>query len=240
MDDKRGVMNTRNQLILTYTAIPMMIIILIGAFIMPGWVPPPSPSLSPDEFAEIFNPSNYSMRIGILLMCLFSPLLIVYSSVITTQLKRIEGEHHVMANAQLASCAAGLCLFLVPGFIWLAISYREGISKDLIMVLNDLAWFMWFAGIAPTVLQWLCIGIPIISDRSSDPVYPRWLGFLCVWLAVGAVTTQFIPFVKSGPFSYNGIFGFVVPAVVFTTWVVAMFWCTLSAIKKQAAGSQDR
>lgn len=37
-----------------------------------------------------------------------------------------------------------------------------------------------------------------------------------------------------GPFGYNGLFGFVFPATVFTIWVGATYYCTLKAIKKQA------
>lgn len=227
-------MNTRNQLIITHSAMLMMLGVMLGAFVMPGWIPPPSPSLTPAEVATIFTPDNVMMRAGILIMCLISPLLIAYSSVITTQLRRIEGKNHVMANAQLASQAAGLCLFLLPGFIWLAISYRPHTNPELIVVLNDLSWFMWFAGIGPTVVQWLCIGIPILGDKSADPVYPRWLGFLNLWLAVGAGATQLIPFVYGGPFGYNGLFGFVFPATVFSIWTFATYFCTLKAIRKQA------
>lgn len=227
-------MNTRNQMILLHSAIPMMFFVLVGAFVMPGWIPPPSPSLTPAEFAAIFTPDNIMMRAGVLLMLIFCSLVVAYSSVIATQMRRIEGKHHAMASAQLACCSAGLCLFLLPGFIWLAISYRANVSPELIMVLNDLAWFMWFAGIGPTLVQWCCIGFPIITDKSENPIYPRWLGFLCFWLALGACATQLIPFVYGGPFGYNGLFGFAFPAIMFSIWVVVTYWCTLQAIRKQA------
>lgn len=227
-------MNTRNQLIVTHSAIPMALIVFFGSFVLTGWLPPPSPSLTPEEVAKIFTPDNVMMRIGILLMCLFCPLVVAFSTVIATQLRRIEGKHHVLANLQLVSQAAGLCLFLVPGFLWLAISYRPNLNPELIMVLNDLAWFMFLAGAGPTILQWFCIGLAILGDKSSDPVYPRWLGYLHCWLAVGAFSGQVIPFVKTGPFAYNGLFGFWLVATVFFVWVSCAYWCTLQAVKKQA------
>jgi len=227
-------MNTKNQLILTHSAIVMALMIFLGSFVLTGWLPPPSPSLSSAEFVAIFSPDNYMMRIGVLIMCLFSPLYVAFAAVVATQLKRIEGPHHVMANLQYVISGAGLCLFLVPGFIWLAISYRAGINPDIIMVLNDLAWFMFLAGSAPTILQWSCIGFAILSDRSAKPIYPRWLGYLNFWLAVGALTGQLIPFVKSGPFAYNGLFGFWVVAAVFFIWVSCTYWYTLQAVKEQS------
>jgi hypothetical protein len=229
-------MNTRNQLILTHSAIPMVLIIYIGSFMMPGWLPPPSPSLSPEEFAQMFTPDNYVLRIGVLLMCLFCPLVVAFAAVIATQLKRIEGTHQVMANLQYVSQAAGLCLFLVPGFIWLAISYRAGTNPEIIVVLNDLAWFMFLAGSGPTILQWLCVGLAVIGDKSADPIYPRWFAFLNFWLALGATAGMAIPFVKTGPFAYSGLFGFWAVASVFCIWVSSAYWCTLKAVKKQAAG----
>jgi hypothetical protein len=228
-------MNTKNQLILTHSAVPMALIVFFGSFVLTGWLPPPGPSLPAEEFAAIFTPNNYLLRIGVLLMCLFSPLVVAFSAVIATQLKRVEGEHHVMANLQYVSAAAGLCLFLVPGFLWLAISYRAGISPELIMVLNDLAWFMFLAGSGPTILQWCCIGFVIIGDKSERPIYPRSIAYLNFWLAIGAVMGQLIPFVKHGPFAYNGLFGFWLIATVFFIWVSSMYGYTLRAVKRQAA-----
>jgi hypothetical protein len=227
-------MNTRNQLILTHSAIVMALGVFFGSFILTGWLPPPSPTLTNEALAAMFTPDNYVMRIGVLLMCFVSPLVVGFAAVIATQLKRIEGEHHVMANLQYVSAAAGLCLFLIPGFIWLAISYRSGTSPELIRVLNDLAWFMFLAGASPTILQWLCIGIAIIGDPSPNPIYPRWLAYLNFWLAFGAVSGQAIPFVKSGPFAYNGFFGFWMVAFVFFFWVSTTYWCTLQAVRGQA------
>ncbi len=225
--------NTKNQLIVTHSAIPMALIIGIGSFVMTGWLPPPSPSLSPEEVAKIFTPDNYVLRLGVLLMCIFCSLVVAFSGVIATQLKRIEGPHHVMANLQYVCQAAGLCLFLVPGFIWLAISYRAGTNPELIMVLNDLAWFMFLAGSGPTIVQWLGIGCAVIGDKSAEPIYPRWFAFLNFWLALGATAGLVIPFVKTGPFAYNGLFGFWVVATVFFIWVSCAYWCTLQAVKKQ-------
>ena len=227
-------MNTRNQLILTHSAIVMALMIFVGSFVLTGWLPPPSPGLTPDELTKIFSPDNVLMRIGVLSMCFFAPLFVAFAAVIATQLKRIEGPHHVMANLQFVSAAAGLCLFLVPGFIWLAISYRAGINPELIMVLNDLAWFMFLAGASPTILQWTCIGLAVIGDKSAHPIYPRWFAYLNFWLALGAVAGQVIPFVKSGPFAYNGLFGFWMVAAVFFIWVSCTYWYTLKAIRKQA------
>ena len=227
-------MNTKHQLVLTHSAIAMALMIFIGSFVMTGWLPPPAPTLSLEEIAAIFTPDNYAMRIGVLVMIFFSPLYVAFAAVIATQLKRIEGPHHVLANLQYVISAAGLCLFLVPGFIWLAISYREGIAPQLIMVMNDLAWFMFLAGSAPTVLQWGSTGLAILADKTASPVYPRWLGYLNFWLAAGAGTGQVIPFVMSGPFAYNGLFGFWVVAAVFFIWVSTMYIYTLKAVKAQA------
>ena len=228
-------MNTQNQLIATHSAIPMALMIFFGSFILTGWLPPPSPSLSPEEFAAIFNPDNVMMRIGALILCLFSPLVVTFAAAIATQMKRIEGKFHVMANLQYLVQASGLFLFILPGFIWLAISYRPDTDPELIMVLNDLAWFSFLCGASPTIVQWLAIGIGILGDKSAAPIYPRWIGFLNLWVALGAVCGQLIPFVYQGPFSYNGFFGFWVIATVFFTWVGCMYWATLKAVKKQAA-----
>ena len=45
-------------------------------------------------------------------------------------------------------------------------------------------------------------------------------------------TSSVIPFFKIGPFAWNGLVGFWIPATVFGLWMLVMWWVTLKAIDK--------
>jgi hypothetical protein len=85
------------------------------------------------------------------------------------------------------------------------------------------------AGTGPIIIQWCCIGLAILGDKSST-IYPRWVGFLSFWLADGDIPAQMISFVNFGPFAYRGLFGFRFPTMMFVLWVATTYWYRLVVI----------
>ena len=226
-------MNTRNQLICAHTTPVIMVTTLIGLFLLPGWLPPPSPALPPDAVVAMFT-GNTRMRIGLELLMLSSPLFVGISVVIAAQLRRIEGPNHVMADLQLMASVLGVIAVELPAFCWLAISYRPGTPADVIMVFNDLSWFMIIGGVGTVIVQNLAVGICILNDGSGNHIYPRWLGFWSIWLALADLPGALIPFFQTGPFTWTGLLGFWLVVTAFFTWLVLFYVFTVIAINKQA------
>jgi len=81
-------------------------------------------------------------------------------------------------------------------------------------LLNDAAWLSFIGAFAPAMMQSLVIGIAVIGDHSERPVFPRWVAYFNFWAAL-----LFIPAGSCssprGPFAWNGIFPFWIPAAVF-------------------------
>lgn len=226
-------MNARNQLLCAHSALLFMICTGLGVFIMPGWLPPPSPGLDAAGVSQIFVPTNLAMRIGVAMVALTCPLSMGLPAAITTQLRRIEGEHHVLADLQLACAVVGVIGIEIPSFLWLAISYREGISPVVQMTLNDMAWFIIIGAAGSAVLENICIGLCILGDDTGRNIYPRWLGYWNLWLAITLLPGVLLPFFKSGPFAWNGIMGFWVVVIGFFIWLLLNYVYTVKAIKRQ-------
>ena len=226
-------MNTRNQLICAHTTPVIMVTTLIGLFLLPGWLPPPSPALPPDAVVAMFT-GNTRMRIGLELLMLSSPLFVGISVVIAAQLRRIEGPSHVMADLQLMASVLGVVAVELPAFCWLSISYRPTTPVDVIIVFNDLSWFMIIGGVGTVIVQNLAVGICILNDHTGHHIYPRWLGFWSIWLALADLPGALIPFFKTGPFTWTGLLGFWVVVTAFFTWLVLFYVFTVIAVNKQA------
>ncbi len=226
-------MNKRYQLICAHSAVLLALMTGVGGFLLPGWLPPPSPGLSAAEVAAIFTPDNIAMRVGVSLVAFFGPIAIGLAAAMATQLRRIEGKGHVLANFQLAASVMIGMSFMIPAFIWLAISYRPDGLPEVIRTLNDLAWFILLASSGPLVLQTLAIGICILGDTSSPRIYPRWLAYVNVWMAIILLPGVLIPFFMKGPFAWNGLFGFWLIASGFFVWLIASYVCTVQAIRRQ-------
>ncbi len=63
----------------------------------------------------------------------------------------------------------------------------------------------------------ITMAIAIFGDRHETPVFPRWLGYLSLWMAFIFIPGELI-FFYDGPFAWNGLFLFWMAGVVFGMW----------------------
>lgn len=225
-------MNVRNQLICAHMAPVWLFSTYIGLVVMTGWLPPFPASLDAAQIAQQLADKPVA-RIGFAIIAFVSPLFMGMAAPIAVQLKRIEGPHAVWANLQLCSAAVGVLALQFPGIFWLAATYRPGISPDVVATFSDTAFFLIIGGVSPAIMQNFCIGLGILSTDKPHDIYPRWLGFWNLWLALTFVPGALLPFFKIGPFSWTGIFGFWMVLVGFFGWMMLNYAYTLRAIYRQ-------
>ncbi|HZS22077.1 MAG TPA: hypothetical protein VFA63_13980 [Pseudonocardiaceae bacterium] len=230
-------MNTRHHLLAAHSIIPFLLFTLVGAFALTGWLPPPSPSLSNGDTAALFR-DDLIMRIGVSIIVVGSPLYMGLSCAMFFQLRRIEGVAPVLSTLQMISSAVTVLTVMGPGYLWLAISYNADTPAEVIVMVNNLAFFILIADVWPVILQQVCIALCILGSRVSGTgtsVYPRWLGYANIAVIVTLIPGEFIPFFHTGPLTYTGIIGFWVVVIGFFTWAMLMWWHTVKAIKSQAS-----
>src|SRR5205823_5941670 len=129
-----------------------------------------------------------------------SALLVPFSAVITTQMKRIEGERSPVSYTQLVSAGLLSLEFIMPLMVWQTAAYRPTLrSAELIQMLNDMGWLMFVGVISSAVVQFGSIGVVLLSDERQARVFPRWAGYFNVWVALLVVPAGVVPFFKHGP-----------------------------------------
>jgi hypothetical protein len=73
-------------------------------------------------------------------------LLVPFSAVIATQMRRIEGRHEVLATTQVTSGAVLSLEFIIPVMIWLTAAFRpSAVNASMIRLLDDMGWLMFVA-----------------------------------------------------------------------------------------------
>ena len=87
---------------------------------------------------------------------------------------------------------------------------------------------------APFIIQNIALGLCILSDKQAEPIFPRWVGYYNLWVAVLFVPGGLLTFFKTGPFAWDGLFVWWVPFAVFFSWYIAMPFILMGAIKQQA------
>jgi hypothetical protein len=196
-------------------------------------LPPPSPGLPPARFAHELIGNRTEFRLGLILGLVACPLYAFVCAAVTVQLKRIEGRYSPFAYAQLGLGVLAVLEVLFPFMFLLAAAYRPERSAAQIQLLSDIALLPFVGAWMTVVFQWLATAIVILQDKRAEPIFPRWAGYLNLWVALGSIPSTLLQFVHRGPFAWNGIFSFWFGAAAFGIWILVMSILLIGAIKRQ-------
>jgi hypothetical protein len=212
-----------------------MLVIWVGSFVfLAHFIPPPNPTSSARTIQRMFEQHTFRIRLGLVLTMFGSALLVPFSAAISSQMRRIEGPNQVLAGTQIVQGGLLSLEFIVPIMVWLTAAFRPAaISASTVRMLDDMGWIMFVAVISSVCCQVAAIAFVIFLDKRTQPIFPRWAGYLNAWIAVLLAPAGIIVFFKHGPFAWNGLFSFWTPLTVYSIWVVAMTVLLRRAVTEQ-------
>lgn len=227
-------MNSRSQVFCVWAGILCPIIMFIGLTIA-GFFPPQSPTMTANEVAAFYQQHANSVRVGMIFVQIAGALYAAISAVVSAQMRRIEHrETPVLSYAQLALGASGVLFFVLPALLWVTASFNPERAPEITQAFHSAAYLIFVGGWAPFTLQEIIFGLLIISDKSSTPIFPRWLGFLNIWIGLLIVPAAVMPLFKIGPFAWDGVLAYWLPGGVFSLWFYVVAYQLLKAVKRQA------
>lgn len=195
-------------------------------------VPPLSPALSTHEVATFYRENPTGIIIGGAFIMFSSGLIFPFVGAIATFMKKIEGPVSPLTYSMMMVAAYGFVTLFLCGMFFTAAAFRPGFSDETIHALSDISFFLLIIAAFPGFFQYCFTGWAILSDTRANPVFPRWVGYLNFWTAVLSLPGATIGLFKIGPFAWNGILAFWLPAIIFGVWVNVMCWALLNAVKR--------
>ncbi len=222
------------QRICAYSGI-ICVLLFFGGFVAAGFLPPLSPGMSAAQIVAHYQTHTAGIRLGAGLIFLSSGFYVWFTAVISGQMRRIPGVHPTVVNAQLAGGAFGCLTFLVPALLFAVTAFRPDRSPDATLLLNDMSWIILVMPWIPFMAQYFAFAFAILSDPGPRPVFPRWLAYFNIWTELMFTPAIILPFFKSGPFAWNGVFVFWVPATAFTALFIVNTTFLIKAINTEAA-----
>jgi hypothetical protein len=220
-----------------YCGLFYMISLLIGWWLIAGFLPPNPPSTSVEAVANLFRADYIHIRIGMVVVMWAALIFIPFAALVSHFLSRIEGGYGVLAGTALLGGAGNMVLTFYPAVWWLVAAYRPERAPDLIYLFNDLAWLQFIGGVSMFDALPLSMAIAAFCDKSANPVFPRWAGFFNVLVVLLILPDQLLFFVHSGPFAWSGLFGLWIPLVVFGLWFIVNFALLRQAILRERASA---
>jgi hypothetical protein len=226
------------QRICAYSGI-VCVLLFFGGFVAAGFLPPLSPGMSAAQVAAHYQTHTAGIRLGAGLIFLSSGFYVWFTAVISGQMRRIPGVHPTVINAQLAGGAFGCLTFLVPALLFAVTAFRPDRPPDATLLLNDMSWIILVMPWIPFMAQYFAFAFAILSDPGPRPVFPRSLAYFNIWTELMFTPAIILPFFKSGPFAWNGVFVFWVPATAFTALFIVNTTCLIKAINSEARATLE-
>ena len=208
---------TKNNIHLFYgwSGVAFVVILSFAFIVVADFFPPPSPSLPADEIAEILSGNSAAIKFAMMLT-MFAAMFYFLFIVITAKLiSKVEGEVGVLTLTYVSSGGFNLIAFSFPAIWWITAVFRSDTLSYVVQFLNDMSWLMFFGFITPTLMIMTVTAVVSFIDKSDVPLFPRWFGCFCLWGVTMFIPGQVIFFFNEGPFSWDGMVGFWVPAIDF-------------------------
>ncbi|WP_094023998.1 hypothetical protein [Nocardia cerradoensis] len=226
--------NTRSQRLCVWSGPLFALLFFIGYGVVARYIPPPDPDRSAAQVAEFYRGHANAIRLGMVLSMFGLVFWVPFVAAISVQLKRIEGRHSPLTYAQLG-LGATLPVAFIPALYYFEVAaYRPQRSDESIQMLNDMGWLPFTGIIYAIFVQNIVIGVAVLSDRRTVPIFPRWYGYFCLWSGLLYCPACLDVFFTHGPLAWNGLFSWWLSLVAFFVWLIGTTVVTLRAISAQA------
>lgn len=227
-------LSTRSQIACAWAGLGLIALVTGGFLLLAGFLPPLHASDSAQEVADYYRTNTDAIRAGVVIGFMGWTGWAALTTVIAVQLARMQPQRPVLAMLQLVTGTAGFVFLLLSMIILLVATFRPERSPELTQALHDLGWVTLFITVPAFSTQALVIGIATLRRNSPVQVYPRYFGYLNIWVAILFLPALAIPFFKTGAFSWQGALVYWLAFIVFFLWILAMFVEIRRTAKREA------
>lgn len=208
--------------------------LMVGILPLARFFPSQPPSWGAAQIAQIYQDNSLLIKMGMVLVLVGSMFYVPWTAILAKLIAGVEGRVGLLTMCQLIAGTTNVLLTAYPAGWWLTAAFRGDRSPDLILLLNDIAWLQFLGVIAPFYFVVLSLIYASFADSDPDPLIPRWVGWFNVFFMLDLIPLSIIFFFKTGPFAWNGLFGFYLPFATFWVWFFVMTYTIRKALPRLA------
>lgn len=225
-------MRAQNAILWSTPAVALALAVLFVAF--PGFLPPMSPSMSPEEVARFYRENTAATRLSMVGFNLCGIMIVPFFVLIMGRMARMGGQSRILAFSYLTSIVAGATLFAISNILFGVAAFRPERDPELVQVLNDLAWLLFIAPIGMVVAQFALLAAAVYLDDRERPVFPRWVAPYSLVTGLVMAPAAGAAVFREGPLAWDGFVSFWLRNGAFAVFVAVMFVQVRAALRKEA------
>lgn len=214
-------------------------VFLIGLLVfwglLAGYVPAPPQDWTAAQLMAKYTEHNTAIKVGMVAVLMLIPFYFVWSSLVSKVIQRIEGPSGVLSNVELVGGTVTAITGLLFSACWLVAAFRiaDRTPQD-VQLMHDLGWMFFDVTFMAPGAQMIAFGTLPFIDRREKPLFPRWLGWVTYAGAATFICIALLPFVKNGPFAWNGLLTYWLALGMFFVWMVLAMYFVFPAIRRIA------
>ncbi|KAJ9132462.1 Integral membrane protein [Pleurostoma richardsiae] len=216
-------------------------IFFILAFIIADFIPPVKPSWDAEKTAHFYQDHIDRIRAGAAILMIAGGFYLPFSAAISYQIRRVPNVPYLIHQVQLASAAAGIWTFMLPGIVLAITSFRPYRPVEITQALND---FFWIVALMPWptfMVQNFAFAYAIIIDSRKKPLFPKELSIVNIIMPIIFSFATGIHTVYHGPFAWNGVITFYIVGFTFVVQlIIDAVYLALAAREEERSGDANK
>jgi hypothetical protein len=239
MTNTESVFSERSQRAILWWGIGLAVAYAVALIFLLDMVPPPSAEWSAAQVADFYQDRSTQIRWGAVISGWTGAFMMPILAVIAIQMARVEtGGAKIWSALSLVSGAMMSLFLALPPIFWGTAAFSAGRSEETTSIMHELGVLTLTTTDQYYIFMW--VGVTVIALRPATQLvkhnpFPRWWGYLSLWITVmfEAGAFAFVP--KSGPLSWNGLLVFWSPLSLFGVWITIQSWLVFRALRGQEA-----
>ncbi|KAA1421852.1 hypothetical protein F0U44_06175 [Nocardioides humilatus] len=242
MSNTKTLFSERSQRLILWWGIGLAVIYGVCLIFLFDMVPPPSAEWSPEQVAAFYQEHGTRIRWGSVICGWTSAFMMPILAVVTMQMARVEtGGAKIWSALSLVSGAMMSLFLALPPIFWGVAAFNADRGDEITAMMHELGLLTLTTTDQYYIFMW--VGVTVLALRPATQLvkhnpFPRWWGYLSLWITVmfEAGAFAFIP--KTGPLSWNGLLVFWSPLSLFGVWITIQSWLVFRALRGQVADKQ--
>ncbi|KAF2493805.1 integral membrane protein [Lophium mytilinum] len=210
---------------------------LLG-FVAADFISPIKPWWDAKHTANHYQEHTTRVRAGAAILIISGMIYLPFSAAISNQMRRLPNLHYMVHQLQLASAAAGVWTFILPGIILAATSYRPDRPVEITQAMNDFFWLCALMPFPTFMVQNFAFAYAIIVDPRKKPLFPKELAIINILVPILFTPAVGMHCTYTGPVAYNGAMGFWLPGTIFCLQLVVDAWYLFLSIREESRSDQ--